>query len=79
METQNKVRLVIIITKLIFTRGGSRLDHLRTFVNQQFTLKLLSILIEQYNFFLSTELFCKLAFLKSVKASDEGIGSKLQL
>ena len=76
METQHKVRLVIIITKLIFTKGGSRLNHL-PFVNQQFTFKLLSILMEQYNFVLSTELLCKLSL--SVKASDEGIGSKLQL
>ena len=35
--------------------------------------------MEQYNFVSSTELLCKLAFLKSVKTSDEGIGSKLQL
>ena len=78
METQHKVTLVIIITKLTFTMGGSRLNQL-PFVNQQFTFKLLSISMEQYNFVLSTELLCKLASLKSVKASDEGIGSKLQL
>lgn len=70
------IRLVIIITKLIFTKGGSRLNHL-PFVNQQFTFKLLSILMEQYNFVLSTELLCKLSL--SVKASDEGIRWKLQL
>ena len=33
METQHKVRLVIIITTLIFIMGGSRLNHL-PFVNQ---------------------------------------------
>ena len=78
METQHKVRQVIIITKLIFTMGGSRLNHL-PFVNQQFTFKLLSILMEQYNFVLSTELLCKSTSLKSFKTSVECIGSKLQL